>query len=46
MFFIFFHRTFLKTFFGQPASGIFGFALPTSQRFAKPKEPLIINAEL
>jgi hypothetical protein len=46
MFFIFFPPHIFKNNFSQPASGIFGFALSTSQCFAKPKEPLIINAEL
>jgi hypothetical protein len=31
---------FFKISFSQPASGTFGFALPASQPFAKPKEPL------
>lgn len=31
---------FFKISFYQPASGTFGFALPASQHFAKPKEPL------
>jgi len=39
--FLFFcHRTFLKTILASRRSGTFGFARHTSQRFAKPKEPL------
>jgi hypothetical protein len=38
MFFIFFQQHFLNN-FSPPANGTFGFAQPTSQPFAKPKEP-------
>ena len=34
------HLTFLKTILTNSTSGTFGFARHTSQRFAKPKEPL------
>ena len=40
VFYFFFHRTFLKTILANRTSGTFGFARHTSQRFAKPKEPL------
>jgi len=35
---------FLKTILASRTSGTFGFARHTSQRFAKPKEPLFTNA--
>ena len=40
VFYFFFHRTFLKTILASRTSGTFGFARHTSQRTAKPKEPL------
>ena len=40
VFYFFAHRTFLKTILASRTSGTFGFARHTSQRFAKPKEPL------
>jgi len=40
VFYFFSHRTFLKTILASRTSGTFGFARHTSQRFAKPKEPL------
>jgi hypothetical protein len=40
VFYFFPHRTFLKTILASRTSGTFGFARHTSQRFAKPKEPL------
>jgi hypothetical protein len=35
---------FLKFIFTSSTNGTFGFALNTSQRFAKPKEPFFANA--
>jgi hypothetical protein len=40
VFYFFSYRTFLKTILASRTSGTFGFARHTSQRFAKPKEPL------
>jgi len=40
VFYFFSHRTFFKTILDSRTSGTFGFARHTSQRFAKPKEPL------
>ena len=40
VFYFFPYRTFLKTILTSRTSGTFGFARHTSQRFAKPKEPL------
>lgn len=44
VFLFFSHPHFLKTIFCHPASGTFGFAPPTSQPFAKPKEPFFAKA--
>jgi len=43
--FLFFSTAhFLKTILASRTNGTFGFARPTSQRFAKPKEPFFANA--
>mgnify|MGYP005850300483 CR=1 FL=1 len=44
--FLFFPNAhFLKTILARRTNGTFGFALQTSQRFAKPKEPFFAKAQ-